>query len=50
MMLIARSLRPGQTETIATDHGHDRLSLSSHYDGFCHFDSDGFCRIRSILR
>ena len=40
----------GQTGTPATDQDAALFPSTSQNDGFCHFDSDGFCRFTPILR
>ena len=40
----------GQTGMNATDQDPASLPSTSQNDGFCHFDSDGFCRFAPILR
>jgi hypothetical protein len=40
----------GQTGKNPTDQDRASLPSTSQNDGFCHFDSDGFCRFTPILR
>src|SRR5712671_5919776 len=40
----------GQTGTSATDQDRASFPSTSQNDGFCHSDSDGFCRFTPILR
>ena len=43
-------LEGGQSGTTATDQDAALFPATSQNDGFCHFDSDGFCRFTPILR